>query len=254
MEHSPYTALAEIYDTVMAHVDYDGWAHYAADLIRQYGPSRSAILELGCGTGNLTIRLAATRNARYLATDASPAMLSVARQKLHPESNVELQTVDFTQIELEERFGIVILAYDGINYITSLADLTKTLEEVHGVMEPGGVFLFDQSTPTNSINNLSYFDDEFVGDDYSYARKSTFNEVDRIHVTRFVIQKGDSLMTERHEQRAFTRMEMSEAVLASGFTVEACLAAFEFEPAGDDTERIQWVLRKPGSDDNKGEA
>ena len=139
------------------------------------------------------------------------------------------------------------MTYDGINYLASLEEVENSLRGIYSILDPGGVFLFDQSTPANSINNLSYFDDDFTGDGFSYTRTSSYNEADQIHTTRFVIRKGDSLMTENHLQRAFTRMEMVEAVKLAGFSVIACLEAFEFESADDGTERIQWVLTRQKS-------
>jgi len=61
-------------------------------------------------------------------------------------------------------------------------------------------------------------------------------------------------MIERHEQRAFTRMELLESARSAGFEVVEMLAAFESKPADDETERIQWVLRLPPSTDNRTEA
>ena len=251
---APYTALAEVYDQVMAHVDYDHWSDYVAELIRRFAPSHRTLLELACGTGSLTVRLASAFSGHYIATDASPEMVAVARKKLAGHPNVVLGIADFTNLALTERFGVVVLAYDGINYLTTLPSVKKALVEIQRVTEPDGIFLFDQSTPANSINNQSYFDDRFKGRDYSYTRTSSYSETDRIHTTEFVIQKGKNRMTERHEQRAFTRMEMLEAVRSTEFVVEACFRAFDFESADDSSERIQWVLRKAQSDRKISEA
>jgi SAM-dependent methyltransferase len=247
----PYTALAEIYDRVMAHVDYPGWAAYLAKLIQSNAPAQFSVLELGCGTGSLTVHLASELTGSYLASDNAPAMLSAAKSKLVDNPRVEIDLLDFKSLPNTRQYDVVLLAYDGINYARDVVELHQVLKEVAGVVQPDGLFLFDQSTPSNSINNLSYFDDKLNADDISYARTSTYNEQTQIHVTRFTISKGDSVVMECHEQRAFTRNEMLAAIGAAEFDVVSMLEAFEFEPADDETERIQRVQRNPAPTENR---
>jgi SAM-dependent methyltransferase len=243
-DRPPYTALAAIYDHVMAHVDYDLWAEYLHRLIQRHAPPDAALIELGCGTGNLTFRLLPRLVGRYVATDASREMLAVAASKARAADGIELEHADFMRLDRTGEFDVALLAYDGINYARNEADLAAMFAGVYKMLRAGGLFLFDQATPANSINNLSYFDDRFEGSAYSYSRTSSYDEKTRIHTTHFTITHGRSTVTETHEQRAFTRMEMHESALDAGFRVLACLEAFDFETANDDTERIQWVLRK----------
>jgi len=253
-QRTPYSALAEIYDRVMSHVDHAEWAAYLAYLIGAHAPDKPSVLELGCGTGSLTLNLVPRLEGTYRASDSSPEMLSVARDKLSGLPDVGLELLDFRALDHANRYDVVLLAYDGINYARNTEELRQILAGVVEVVRPGGLFMFDQSTPPNSINNLSYFDDEFVGDGISYSRTSSYDEQTRIHVTRFSIEKGESVMIERHEQRAFTRMELLESAHSAHFEVVKMLTAFESEPANDETERIQWILRSPSSTDNRTEA
>jgi len=246
---APYSALAEIYDQVMSHVDYAAWAGYLAYLIGTHAPVKPSILELGCGTGNLTVNLVPRLEGSYLASDRSPEMLTVARERLSVLPHVGLELLDFRDLNHENQYDVVLLACDGINYARTTEELGCILAGVAKIVRPGGLFMFDQSTPANSINNLSYFDDEFVGDGISYSRTSSYDEQTRVHVTRFSIAKGESILIESHEQRAFTRMELLESARSARFKVVAMLAAFGPEPADDETERIQWVLRSPSSTD-----
>ena len=80
-EAAPYTLLAEGYDAVMAYVDYAAWAEYVHFLLERHHPRTRDVLELGCGTGSLALALQPLGGYRYRATDASEAMLAVARRK-----------------------------------------------------------------------------------------------------------------------------------------------------------------------------
>ena len=76
-----YTAFAEIYDELMADVDYAAWAGFYAELLRMYGVAPGGkICECACGTGSLTLPL---RQLGYVMTgvDLSQDMLWIASQK-----------------------------------------------------------------------------------------------------------------------------------------------------------------------------
>ena len=53
-----YGNFAYVYDQLMDDVDYDAWVKYIENLIEKSGASVKNILELACGTGNITIPLA----------------------------------------------------------------------------------------------------------------------------------------------------------------------------------------------------
>lgn len=55
---SQYSDFAFVYDELMNEVDYNGWVKYIEDIIDSEGVKVKNILELACGTGNLTIPLA----------------------------------------------------------------------------------------------------------------------------------------------------------------------------------------------------
>lgn len=59
------------------------------------------VLEIGCGTGNLTLALA-KRGARVSAVDQNPEMLQIARGKLDGIEGVELR--EMTASEVADRF------------------------------------------------------------------------------------------------------------------------------------------------------
>jgi len=95
-----YTTLAEFYNDIYAfrkqEVDF-----YAAKAREQQGP----ILEVGCGTGRVTLSLLATGEEIY-GIDASPAMLQILRQKLasRPELLPHFYEGDMRHFDLGRKF------------------------------------------------------------------------------------------------------------------------------------------------------
>ena len=75
-----YQDFSAVYDRLMQDVNYDGWCDLAENVFRRLGVSPKLMLELGCGTGNLTVRLA-ERGYSMIGLDLSPDMLTRAAEK-----------------------------------------------------------------------------------------------------------------------------------------------------------------------------
>ena len=73
-------------------------------------------------------------------------MLSVARAK-HGNESVLLLCQDMRAFELYGTVQGAVSAYDCLNYLTGLSELSTVLALLHNYIEPGGVFVFDVNTP-----------------------------------------------------------------------------------------------------------
>ena len=79
-----YRDFAFVYDELMDDVDYEGWIDYIEQIIEKENAKVKNILELACGTGNITIPLA-EKNYDIAGIDISDEMLNVARSKAEKE-------------------------------------------------------------------------------------------------------------------------------------------------------------------------
>ena len=52
-----YTGFAQVYDKFMDNIEYDKWCEYLVSILKEYGVNYGIVLDLGCGTGNITERL-----------------------------------------------------------------------------------------------------------------------------------------------------------------------------------------------------
>jgi len=80
MEKYSYTAFAYVYDELMDNVPYDEWAAYLIGLLKENGVAEGLVCDLGCGTGQMTRRLAAA-GYDMIGIDLSEEMLDVAREQ-----------------------------------------------------------------------------------------------------------------------------------------------------------------------------
>ena len=97
------------------------------------------VLELGCGTGTSALRLApATGHIR--ATDVSPKMIAIAREKLaaSPVSNLTFETAASDGVSAPDGSYDAVLAF---NLLHLVGDRPRTLADVRRLLKPGGLFI-----------------------------------------------------------------------------------------------------------------
>jgi len=245
-EVEPYSVLAAGYDVVMEHVDYLFWAEYVQDQIQQFGPGSVTILELGCGTGSLALELAPLGPYQYLGTDAVEMMVRVARAKADSAgAGIQFEVADFTNYRVDQRVDVVILLYDGLNYLLEEDGIRGLMRCTFSALKPGGLFILDQSTPLNSINNEAFFEDEGETDDFSYRRTSRYDQEMRLHKTTFEMCVCEQTYKEQHVQRAYELSEVAALVDECGFDVIRAFDGFTSDPANAKSERIHWIIQKP---------
>ena len=239
----PYSVIATGYDVIMQHVDYLDWAEYTHELIQHTLPGARRLLELGCGTGTFGILLQALGKYDYTGTDIAEDMVALARQKSKAAGiNITWDIADFTRFTVDEPYEVIILLYDGLNYVLEEEALRNLFRCVHKALKPGGIFFFDQSTPANSINNAEFFQDEGESGAFSYVRKSSYDESTHMHTTTFDINVNGSVFHEKHVQRAYTPSEIGDLVREEGFKVLRTLDGFSEESAHEDSERVHWIV------------
>jgi SAM-dependent methyltransferase len=97
------------------------------------------VLEIGCGTGALTRHLLDAGH-RVLATDASPAMLGLARETLGPAA--ELARLTLPDDPLPEAAAIVSVGH-AVSYLDSAIAVSRALTAMADALRPGGVLAID---------------------------------------------------------------------------------------------------------------
>ncbi|KOU65571.1 SAM-dependent methyltransferase [Streptomyces sp. MMG1533] len=108
--------------------------HAWAGRLRDWLPGRACdVLDLGCGTGSLSL-LAAEQGHRVTGVDSSPAMVDLARAKLAGRDAVFL-VGDATEPPVgEERFDAVLVRH----VLWALPDPGRALRHWRELLRPGG--------------------------------------------------------------------------------------------------------------------
>lgn len=247
-----YSILAEVYDEVMRAVDYKAWADFINEVIQMHHSHPDDVLELACGTGSLTLELAKF-GYQITASDKSPEMVEKAREKAaNLENVIEFKRIDFLDIQENNTYNVIVCVFDSINYLQQESDLLKMFAQVRKVMKKDSLFVFDFTTPRNSLESTKFLDNRngSTQNGFYFYRKSHYDADSQIHSNTFEIEKrtdnGETVLksfTEEHRQRTYTVRRMKNIISKTDFVVEAAYAEFDLIEADENSSRITMVLQ-----------
>ncbi len=264
-----YSEFAQVYDLFMDNIPYEEWCDYLVTLLKQHGVSDGLVLELGCGTGNMTEALK-RRGYDMIGIDNSEEMLAEAIEK-NMSSGTEIAAADdrisegmkdglkpalylcqdMREFELYGTVRAIVSVCDSINYILEPEELIQVFRLVNNYLDPDGVFIFDLNTRYKYEKILgeqtigeTREDHCFIWDNY-YDISSGINE----YILNLFIQGEDGRYDryeEVHYQRAYDLEEIRQLIEVSGLRWEGAYDAFTMEPVREDSERIYIIAREQG--------
>jgi SAM-dependent methyltransferase len=135
---------ANAYDTLYRDKDYDGEAALLQRIFEQYGPHPvRRVLDLGCGTGNHSLRLAKL-GYEVTGVDRSADMLGLARQKADEQHlSVRFQHSAIGNLALGETFDAALLMFAVLSYQHTNDDVLAALHTARSHLTAGGLLVFD---------------------------------------------------------------------------------------------------------------
>lgn len=143
MEIAAGEHIAEKYTEAYETLFYEATRNMVADIASSGNPGRIKLLELGCGTGNLTKFLFQKPNCAVTAVDISPDMIRQAQKKL---KNVEFHASPIERLPFEDGSFDVVTGYSVLHH---LPDLRGSFDEIRRVLKPNGSFVFGE--PVESV-------------------------------------------------------------------------------------------------------
>lgn len=229
---SCYNAFANYYNRLID-CDYDKWSQFLID----FG-CRGNGIDLACGTGNVTFRLA-QHGCRMIGIDVSESMLAVAESKKTNVKNPMFRCQNMTQFDLTTKADFVSCVCDGINYI-SPKDVNKVFNNVFGCLQNGGVFIFDVSSEyklKKVLGNNFFYQDE---DDLTYFWANSLKKDKVVMDLTFFVKDGLNYkrFDERHVQYIYGEKQLKELLLTAGFSTVQTFADYTAETVKSNTQRI----------------
>ncbi|HEX3299117.1 MAG TPA: class I SAM-dependent methyltransferase [Actinomycetota bacterium] len=131
----------------------DGCAPGILALLENVREREGLVVELGCGSGLLT-RYLVEAGHRVIATDASPAMLNLARD--YASGALEVRQVVLPDDPIPEADAIVSIGH-AMSYLPSADAIDRALVAAAEALRPGGIFAID-------LCDLTYVEAQHVPD------------------------------------------------------------------------------------------
>ena len=255
---NPYDNWADIYDQVYAYLDQD-LPFYAEQAKASGGP----VLELGCGTGRVSLMLAEA-GFDVTGVDISPKMVARATAKAKEaglSDRARFVVGDMAEPEAGGGFALVCFPFRSFQSMLTVEDQRQALENAGALLKSGGLLALDMFSP--DIEQLGDQRDESVpfhvrdvdqpnGSTLVLWGQNLWDAVAQVNSARLIIEEIDStgLMLRRlyrdFDLRYTFRYEMEHLLELSGFTVEALYGDFEGGEVSEHSDDLVWVARKTG--------
>lgn len=159
-----YEAFAYYYDSLMDQEFYEDYIKFINEHVDNY----QTVLELGCGTGEIAIRLA-NQGKNVCATDISQDMLEVAKYKcIDFKADVMLSRIDMCDFAVDTKLDLILCLCDSLNYVTNIKDVEQTFINVYRSLDSKGTFIFDVDSMYKMENILNNYNEENDEDDFYF--------------------------------------------------------------------------------------
>jgi demethylmenaquinone methyltransferase/2-methoxy-6-polyprenyl-1,4-benzoquinol methylase len=128
------------------------WRQVVAERVREEMSGEALILDVACGTGDLSLSLFENTGARVIGTDFCRPMLSLAAGKLPHQ--ITLVEGDALSLPFKEgTFDVVTIAFG----LRNLSDISSGLKELRRILKPKGrVAVLEFSRPSNSVLRMLF--------------------------------------------------------------------------------------------------
>lgn len=235
-----YEEMSLFYDQLTLDQPYESWL----EIVNQFAENRTSILDIGCGTGSLTSLL--TDFDQITGMDLSVDMLSIATQKSNKVNWIE---GDMTEFELNQKFDVITIFCDSLNYLPEKDHVFTTFSHVFKHLETDGVFMFDVHTPfkmNTLFNNQSYIDESekvFLG----WEAVQGEEPLSVWHDMSFFIKQDDNQYArfdESHYQRTYTEADYMEMLNNVGFSQITTFVDFDIKNNSNEGHRLFFIVKK----------
>jgi ubiquinone/menaquinone biosynthesis C-methylase UbiE len=206
-------SVPEHYDKYQGPVYFEP---YALEVASRVAPSEVKLaIELACGTGRVTrqLRKVMKPEAKLIATDISPDMLAVAKEKLR-DMSIEWQVADAQQLPFENNTADLVVCCFGYMFVP---DKVKAFSEAYRVLRFGGQLMF-ATWDKLELNGTSLIQrtmaNKYLGGNLPESYKAAFGMNDDAEINYQLKQAGfEDITIERVDK---TAVSVSAGEVATG--------------------------------------
>jgi SAM-dependent methyltransferase len=233
--------------------------NFYRDAAREYG---DPVLELGCGTGRVTMALAEA-GKRVTGLDLSERMLEHAVKKrgalrVEARERVHLAQGDMTRFDLGEKFRLVIIPFRPFQHLLEVDQQMDCLECVQKHLAPGGRLILDVfQTDPERMHDPVHMREALITE-YKTADGREVRISERVAAFHRAGQRNDveMIFSIKHKEgkqerlvfawtlRYFFRFEVAHLLARCGFRVKAEFGNFDRSALEDVSPEMIYVAER----------
>jgi SAM-dependent methyltransferase len=219
--HTPYDAIAELYDPWSRSVTEDV-PFYVAEARKAGGP----VVELGVGTGRIAVPTAAA-GIRLIGVDSSIGMLEVCRR--HAEDAavahlLDLRVGDLAAPPVSERVRLVTCPFRSYLHLPDHDARVGALSAARELLVPGGRLIFDVFAPLR--DDILETHGRWIEREPEIFERADWDEQEQTLTLSVRGPGGEATMRLAWISAREWRQTLTEA----GFEVERCYGWFDYRP------------------------
>lgn len=245
---SGYGSFAKFYSLLQRDVPYGDIAALIDSFVKRYSSENEVIVDLACGTGELTKALSLLGYDVY-GVDISQEMLELAQLNNSGEGITYLRQ-DMSELELWGAADVVVCMLDSLNHLESCEKLERTIERVSMFTCEGGLFIFDINTEykhrTVLADNCFVFDMEEDGLFCTWQNRC--NDDGGVDIGLDFFEKTDGgryLRTSEYFREMLIDEQLLEGYLAKhGFEVIGKYDDLSEREVTDTSQRLLYVCKR----------
>lgn len=247
-----YESFARFYDKLTANVDHDAIAELVHKLVQQHADYKEVILDLACGTGSLSEKLA-QKGYDVVGVDNSPEMLEMAQQRLDGTGlPVTLLLQDMTELDLYGAVDCTVCLLDSLNHLKDKQQLQKAFERVSMFTCDGGLFVFDLNTEHKHRQVLANNAFNYDLDGLFCAWQNELADNGDVHIYLDFFKKESDGRYSRYSddfvEMLFEDEFVEQELAKNGFDIIGRYDDFSLEKVNEQSQRVLWVCKKKVND------
>ncbi len=120
---------------------YDQMVRALIDSIHCDNLAPIRIIDLGCGTGTISMRISEKfPNSKIVCLDIASNMIQIAKHKLSQHKDAEFLVGDFSKIDFEGKFDVVVSSL-ALHHLDTDNDKKTFYQKIYHLLNDSGVFI-----------------------------------------------------------------------------------------------------------------
>ena len=241
--------LVAIYNTVCP---IDEYKDFYLDLAEKLDASKT--IDIGCGSGLLTIELS-NQGYKMIGVEPSSLMLDLAKQNLESK---KVEWIEGDALSLEDiNADLAIMTGHVAQFHIDNEYWLRVLKAIYKSLKPGGYFAFESRNPNAQpwVNNkikVDWFSPDFSKKVYDPIEgeieiRVANTEVKGSKVVNELeytfVRTGDKI-TSKTQLIFRTKEELSKSLEDAGFKVDKYYGNWDWTPAGPDSPELIFIAKK----------